>query len=230
MTLISKMTLIASSAALAGAAHFAIAHNAIELGHHASGQLFPHYHQTSPAPLPISQIPGIKGWADVTVGIEAIFKDEPDHDLFVLADDCSIQFTVIAADPGLYVFNDTGTAHVEIGGSFNLGNPPFHFHPLWHLEDAIYGQSYEIQIQFHDTSGQYTDSGILTIAFTPQCPGDVNLSAAVDVDDLLDVINSWGACPNFCIDECPADLDETCIVDVDDLLTVINAWGICENK
>jgi hypothetical protein len=207
----------------------ALAHDAIEMGHHASGQLFPHWHQDDPAPLPISEFPGIKGWAGVTVGIEAIFKDEPEHDLFVLEESCSIQFILIAADPSLYVMNDTGTGHMKIGEAFNLGNPPFHVHPVWNLEEGIYGQTYSIQLQFHDTTGLYTDSGIVTVDFTPQCPGDINLNAFVDVDDLLTVINSWGKCPNFCQDECPADVNETCVVDVDDLLAVINAWGNCND-
>jgi hypothetical protein len=45
----------------------------------------------------------------------------------------------------------------------------------------------------------------------------------VDVDDLLLVINSWGACAG-----CPADITGNDVVDVDDLLAVINAWGACE--
>ena len=51
----------------------------------------------------------------------------------------------------------------------------------------------------------------------------------VNVDDLLAVINSWGACDNP--SNCPADIappggDD--LVNVDDLLAVINAWGICD--
>ena len=65
------------------------------------------------------------------------------------------------------------------------------------------------------------------------CPADIAPSGSgnniVDVDDLLAVINAWGACadPN----NCPADIappgrgDDT--VNVDDLLAVINAWGPC---
>jgi hypothetical protein len=43
----------------------------------------------------------------------------------------------------------------------------------------------------------------------------------VDIDDLLAVINSWGATRG------PADVDSNGIVDIDDLLAVINAWGPC---
>jgi hypothetical protein len=45
----------------------------------------------------------------------------------------------------------------------------------------------------------------------------------VNVDDLLMVINAWGAC----VRECPADITADNTVNVDDLLAVINAWGVC---
>jgi V8-like Glu-specific endopeptidase len=56
------------------------------------------------------------------------------------------------------------------------------------------------------------------------CAGDIaGNNSAVDIDDLLMVINNWGAVtPN------PADIDDDGDVDVDDLLAVINAWGPCE--
>jgi hypothetical protein len=127
----------------------------------------------------------------------------------------------------MVVWNDSGSAIVPIGGSYTLGAPYFHHHPLWNITSGVYGESYEIQIKFHDGTGTYTDSEPVTILFAPACPGDVNLSATVDVDDLLGVINGWGECPDFCQDDCPADFDETCEVDVDDLLTVINGWGDC---
>ena len=53
---------------------------------------------------------------------------------------------------------------------------------------------------------------------------DVNGNGAVDVDDLLDIINSWGACPSP-PELCDADVTDNGVVDVDDLLMVINDWG-----
>jgi hypothetical protein len=50
------------------------------------------------------------------------------------------------------------------------------------------------------------------------------------VDDLLAVINGWGACPPPCLPPCAGDiapLSGDCLVNVDDLLTVINSWGFC---
>jgi hypothetical protein len=59
----------------------------------------------------------------------------------------------------------------------------------------------------------------------PDCPADINNSGAVDVDDLIAVILSWG-----CVNPpgpCDADVDGSGTVDVDDLIAVILAWGPC---
>ena len=56
------------------------------------------------------------------------------------------------------------------------------------------------------------------------CPNDINGSGAVNVDDLLQVINTWGPCPPPCpADSAPPGGNGS--VNVDDLLAVINAWG-----
>ena len=49
--------------------------------------------------------------------------------------------------------------------------------------------------------------------------GDTNGDAQVDVDDLLDVLGSFGPCP--C---CPSDFDGNGIVSVDEVLDVIAGW------
>ena len=53
--------------------------------------------------------------------------------------------------------------------------------------------------------------------------GDTNMNGVVNVDDLLDVINGWGACPKPPA-ACVGDLTGNGEVDVDDLLEVINNW------
>jgi outer membrane protein assembly factor BamB len=56
-------------------------------------------------------------------------------------------------------------------------------------------------------------------------------NGAVDVDDLLVVINTWGTCPNCELIVCQADIAPDggdCEVNVDDLLEVINGWGLCD--
>ena len=57
---------------------------------------------------------------------------------------------------------------------------------------------------------------------SPSSPG-VAGDGAIDVDDLLAVINGWGEC-----DGCVADVNGDNSVDVDDLLEVINGWGECD--
>ena len=57
------------------------------------------------------------------------------------------------------------------------------------------------------------------------CAGDVNGDQAVDVDDLLAVINHWGGPPPA---QQPAiDTNSDGVIDVDDLLAIINNWGFC---
>ncbi len=55
------------------------------------------------------------------------------------------------------------------------------------------------------------------------CPADVNGSGAVDFDDLVAVLASWGPC-----DGCPADIDGDGLVGLDDVLATLSAWGACE--
>jgi len=56
------------------------------------------------------------------------------------------------------------------------------------------------------------------------CPPDIAPACGngvVNIDDLLAVINSWGATSGA------ADINHNHIVNIDDLLAVINGWGAC---
>ena len=57
------------------------------------------------------------------------------------------------------------------------------------------------------------------------CIGDVDGNGAVDVDDMLGVLNSWGPC-----DSCAADFDASGTVDVNDMLAILAAWGTCPDE
>ena len=64
----------------------------------------------------------------------------------------------------------------------------------------------------------------------PACPSDIaprGGNGTVNVNDLLAVINGWGACADPCPPSCVADVNGDCNVNVNDLLAVINAWGNC---
>ncbi len=54
--------------------------------------------------------------------------------------------------------------------------------------------------------------------------GDVNGDGVVDVDDVLQLINAWGACGLG--QPCPADLDGDGVVGVNDMLIVLANWTI----
>ena len=79
-------------------------------------------------------------------------------------------------------------------------------------------------------SGQITGSvdlptgGYVGVRLTPIPPnlGDTNCDAHVNVDDLLNVINGWGSCPNGA--GCGADLNHDSLVGVEDLMIVLKSW------
>ncbi|HRP63600.1 MAG TPA: hypothetical protein PK400_09930 [Phycisphaerales bacterium] len=69
-----------------------------------------------------------------------------------------------------------------------------------------------------------TNAGPMGIEITRiSCDADLNNSGAVDVQDLLILLGSWGACSG-----CAADLNNSGAVDVQDLLILLGAWGACE--
>jgi hypothetical protein len=87
---------------------------------------------------------------------------------------------------------------------------------------------------FFTTAGG--DSAATYLAGFTQCGGptdciaDIDGSNAVDVADLLIVIDQWGPCPPP-PQTCPANITNSGsgsnVVNVADLLAVINAWGAC---
>jgi hypothetical protein len=54
------------------------------------------------------------------------------------------------------------------------------------------------------------------------CPSDIDGDDAVNVSDLLMIIDQWG------LSDSPADINQDGIVDVSDLLMVVGNWGPCE--
>ena len=69
-----------------------------------------------------------------------------------------------------------------------------------------------------------TGGGTMTISCdaAPTCDADVSGDGQVNVNDLLAVVNSWGACVG-----CPADVNGDDMVNVNDLLQIVNHWGPC---
>ena len=78
------------------------------------------------------------------------------------------------------------------------------------------------------TGGAFTLSGgFWSGAPLPLCPGDVNHTGIVNIDDLVLVITNWGACAPPCPPTCGADANHDCLVNIDDLVLVVTHWGAC---
>jgi hypothetical protein len=71
-------------------------------------------------------------------------------------------------------------------------------------------------------TGNVGGPGAITPMTDEYCLGDLNLSGAVNNDDLLTLLGIWGAC-----DQCPEDLSGDGVVDTFDLSLLIDAWGSC---
>ncbi|MCH2134328.1 MAG: hypothetical protein MK116_11305 [Phycisphaerales bacterium] len=96
-------------------------------------------------------------------------------------------------------FHIEAPGELQIGGSTVCGNDP----------DQIVGPF--IEFAPNTIAAECSD-----------CPGDVDADAFIGIDDLLAVINSWGACGG-----CPEDVDGDGVVGIADLLTVLENWGWC---
>ncbi|MCP4815079.1 MAG: DUF938 domain-containing protein, partial [Planctomycetaceae bacterium] len=59
------------------------------------------------------------------------------------------------------------------------------------------------------------------------CP-DLDGNGIVNVNDMLDILSSWGPCPGT--GDCPGDLGGNGSVGVEDLLAVIGGWGPCSGN
>ena len=87
------------------------------------------------------------------------------------------------------------------------------------VHETVQNQPAEMTLELHNA---------LENLLPPFCLGDINLDRTVTVNDLLAVINTWGACGLGChADIAPPPPNGDSQVNVADLLAVINAWGPC---
>jgi subtilisin family serine protease len=70
-----------------------------------------------------------------------------------------------------------------------------------------------------------TDTADLLLTVNDAIPGDIDGNGVVDINDLLDLLGAWGACPDPCPPSCDADLDGDCDVGITDLLTQLANWS-----
>lgn len=156
---------VCTSLALAGFVSSAAAHELL-VGRDAANRIVMHS-DAEPFPLDESPFPGFDGFAASDPGFVALGADRPTENIFALPGTADLEFTLIADEPHIQVWNDTGTAPMEIGESFTMGQPLFHVHPIWHSPDGTPGETYTLHIRLHDLSGQLSDSASYPIAFTP---------------------------------------------------------------
>ena len=74
-------------------------------------------------------------------------------------------------------------------------------------------------------SGAISGDGLFTISLPIPCAADIDGTGAVDIGDLIRVLQAWGACERE--GDCPEDIDGNGRVDLDDLIAVLEAWGPC---
>ncbi len=100
-------------------------------------------------------------------------------------------------------------------------------HVTYRMENLYFGQSeYDLgwpwgTVTVNIESGEIGSLLEVQIVSTP-CYADVTNDSIVDVNDLLEVIGSWGYC--F---ECIGDTNQDSVIDVTDLLAIVAAWGPC---
>src|SRR5262245_57582022 len=114
--------LIAASAALLVLSSQALAHG-INVGRTIENRLAVSFEEPMPFPLDESTFPGVPGFAEAGPGFSSLH--EPEGDLIPLEGLSEIEFVLLAADPGMQVWNDRGDAPLAVGETFYLGFPEF---------------------------------------------------------------------------------------------------------
>ena len=122
-------------------------------------------------------------------------------------------FFVRASEPSMMNCDLRGNSCGESGGGLHFFEGP----ASTVMETHLCGNSLE------QIDGAFVDiGGIVVDPECSACSGDITGDGTVGVDDLLELIASFGPC-----DGCPADVDGDGIVGVDDILIVLSAWGDC---
>jgi hypothetical protein len=143
-----------------------LAEEEIDVGRTALGEVKVEVDITQPLPLSASVYLGITGYATGDVGLHSIFFDDPVNDFFQLSTAADFRLILLAKDPGMEVWNDTGSGYMGIGESFYVGPPLFDTHPIWNLLGGSPGTEYSLTLKLHDLNGIYPDSAPVILRFT----------------------------------------------------------------
>jgi hypothetical protein len=142
----------------------------IDVGRTAGGLLKVDIEFTQPLELEASIFPGISGYATGEMGMHSIFFDDPTNDFFQLSTAADFRFILVAKDPGMEVWNDTGSGYMGIGDTFFIGPPIFDTHPIWNIVSGTPGNTYSLTLKLRDLNGIYPDSDPFVLSFTPAVP------------------------------------------------------------
>ena len=181
-----------------------------------------------PYELGESTFPGFDGYAEADPGWVATDEDLPAQGLFMLPPTCDIEFVLLDGTPHIQVWNDTGTAPMQIGETFHIGQPLFHSHPIWQSPDGVPNEIYSLTIRLRDSNGVLTQSVEHVIPFEvipTISPGDIDGDGDVDLADLAAMLSSFGQCfgdPTFLGN---ADLDDDGCVNLADLAVLLASFG-----
>jgi hypothetical protein len=152
----------------------------IVVGRSGAGQLKAHLDFEQPVELPPSIFPGISGYAaaDLSSFHSADF-DEPANDFYQLSPAVNLRFVLLAKDPGVEVWNDTGSGYMQTNETFFIGQAPFDTHPIWNIVSGTPGNTYSLTLKLRDLNGVYSDSALFILSFTPPTSFEININQTV---------------------------------------------------
>jgi hypothetical protein len=147
----------------------AVAHEeqVILVGRNAAGEIIVDSDFAQPVELPASIFPGISGYATGELAFHSAIVDDPTNDFFQLSSEASFRFVLLAKDPGVEVWNDTGSDYMAINDTYRIGASPFDNHPVWNIVSGTVGSTYSLRLKLQDVNGLYPDSTPFALRFTP---------------------------------------------------------------
>jgi hypothetical protein len=86
---------------------------------------------------------------------------------FKLSAAADFRFVLLAKDPGMEVWNDTGSGYMATNETCFIGSSPFDNHPIWNLVNGTHGNTYSLTLKLRDLNGVYPDSEPFVLSFTP---------------------------------------------------------------
>ncbi len=160
----------------------------ILVGRSAAGELKVDVDFEQPVGLEASIFPGTSGHATGELAMHSTILDDPANDFFQLSTAADFRFILLAKDPGMEVWNDTGSGFMATNEMFYVGVSPFDTHPIWNLVNGTPGSAYSLTLKLHDLNGVYADTAPFVLSFTAV---QIHYPLAIKQDDLQHATLSW---------------------------------------